>query len=483
LEDFTPDSVLALLGPVGQSALDRGDLLGAERMVGIDDGALSTLIRLFLLALPVPAQAARAALGLGPQDAPALLAESGGSVRARLEVRPYAERDGPPWWVISDFGSDVRPGPLAADHVLGIGAASLNLAQLTARTPVARALDVGTGCGIQALHLSRHADAVTATDISARALAMAATTAALSGTSWDLRAGSLLDPVVGERYDLVVANPPFVISPGLRPGHGGYDYRDSGVPGDALCAGLVRGLPGVLAPGGTAQLLANWAITADTPWVERIEAWLAGSGCDAWVWQREIAGPAEYVSLWLRDAGERPGSDRWRVRYTEWLDWMQAAGIVAVGMGAITVWNTGRADPVVTCEDVRHAVEQPAGAAIAAWLPRQHWLRDTSDAALLDARLRHAEDVVRTRSDLLGTQGWATEVEQVRLSRGMRWELETDEAIAGLIAACDGRTALRVPLTVLAAVNDVPLEAVADAVLPVVRDLVGRGFLLPEGLA
>jgi hypothetical protein len=310
---------------------------------------------------------------------------------------------------------------------------------------------------------------------------MAATTAALSGLEWDLRAGSLLEPVAGETYDLVVANPPFVISPGLRSENGGYDYRDSGVAGDALCADLVRGLPTVLSPGGTGQLLANWAITADAPWAARVESWLAGSGCEAWVWQREIAGPSEYVSLWLRDAGEQPGTERWRTRYTEWLDWMQAAGIVAVGMGAITIWNSGRDDPAVVCQDVPQPVEQPAGAAIAAWLPRQHWLRDTGDAALLDSRLRRAEGLVRIRSDLAGPQGWATELEQLRLSHGMRWELPTDEAIAGLVAACDGATPLRLPLSVLAAVNEAPFETVAAAALPVVRDLVARGVLLPDG--
>ncbi len=83
----------------------------------------------------------------------------GDSVRAAVEVRPYGEAvSTDPWWVVSDFGSDVRPGPLEPDHVLGIGAASLSLAGATIRTPVGRALDIGTGCGVQALHLNGHAD-------------------------------------------------------------------------------------------------------------------------------------------------------------------------------------------------------------------------------------------------------------------------------------------------------------------------------------
>ena len=51
----------------------------------------------------------------------------------------------------------MRRGPLPEDHVLGIGRASLTLAGATQRRPVACALDVGVGCGIQTLHLLAHA--------------------------------------------------------------------------------------------------------------------------------------------------------------------------------------------------------------------------------------------------------------------------------------------------------------------------------------
>ena len=60
-------------------------------------------------------------------------------------------------------------GEVAVDHVLGVGGASLTLARITPRTPVGRALDLGTGCGVQALHLGRHAGSVVATDRNRRA--------------------------------------------------------------------------------------------------------------------------------------------------------------------------------------------------------------------------------------------------------------------------------------------------------------------------
>jgi methylase of polypeptide subunit release factors len=491
LAGYTVDAVIERLGLVGQAALNRADLAGVARAVRGND-RLATLIRLFVVGLPVDDRAARHALApLPPEAAVAagLVEFSAGSARALLDVRPYAEHSAAapgepapasaPWWVVSDFGADVRGGPLAPDHVVGIGAAALTLAQATPRTPVDRALDIGTGCGVQALHLSRHATEVVATDISARALELAATTAALSGRHWDLRRGSLLEPVAGRRFDLVVANPPFVVSDGA----GGYDYRDSGLAGDAVCETLVRGLPGVLADGGTAQLLANWMIAADRPWEERLGDWLAGAGCDAWVWQREIAEPAEYVALWLRDAGETPGTPRWTSRYNAWLDWFAAAETAAVGMGLITLWRTDSADPVVVCEDVPQAYEQPIGSELPRWHGRRRWLRGASDAAVLATALRPAADLVLERADVLGAAGWSTATARLRQSHGLRWEVDTDEAISGLVAACDGVRPVGVLVALLAAASGQPAADVAEAALPVLRDLVARGFLLPGDAA
>ena len=48
------------------------------------------------------------------------------------------------------------------------------------------------------------------------ALALAAATARLNGMSWDLRPGSLFEPVAGERFDLIVSNPPFVVGSGAH---------------------------------------------------------------------------------------------------------------------------------------------------------------------------------------------------------------------------------------------------------------------------
>ena len=80
------------------------------------------------------------------------------------------------------------------------------------------ALDVGTGSGIQALLAAQHAERVVGTDVNPHALWLAELGQQLSGidnTTWI--EGAWFEPARGERFDLVVVNPPVTISPDQRP--------------------------------------------------------------------------------------------------------------------------------------------------------------------------------------------------------------------------------------------------------------------------
>ena len=319
---FTYDRVAEQLGPLAHAALGRNETTpGRRRTTG--GSPLETLIQLFLLQVPVDLAAANAALpGLVDELAVhGLLEQSIGEVAARMDVRPYSvdgATDPQDLWVVSDLtpGLDGGPQRVGANYVLGISPASTSLAQLTIRDQVGTSLDLGTGCGVQALHMTNHVDKVVATDVNTRALWMTTFNAALNDVAdqVDVRNGSFFEPVAGETFDLIATNPPFVISPatGER-----LVYRDSGLPGDRVVEDIVRAAPRHLNPGGWCQVLANWVIERDRPWDERLAGWLPERH-DALVVQREVLDPAAYVELWLKDAGQHGAAD-YAVRYDIWL--------------------------------------------------------------------------------------------------------------------------------------------------------------------
>lgn len=475
---YTAEGIAARLGPEATRAVQRNDFRAAIRATAAG-APIDTLIRLFIAGQTVTEAAVSAALPLPDVRDAGLVERYGPGYRAGVELEPYGE-----WWVVSDVSTALRPGaPLRRDHVLGVGAASTTLAKATSRARVDSALDLGTGCGVQALHLSTHATAVTATDLSPRALSFAATTAALNGLSWDLREGDLARPVRGERFDLVVSNPPFVAGPGATT----HTYRDSGRAGDAVCAELVAAAPTLLKPGGTIRFLANWLHVRGEDWVDRVAGWLAGTGLDAWVIQREVSDPISYVNLWLSDAGEdqapvspsatnAAGGDT--ARRVEWLDWFDAHGVEAVGLGLVTLRAGGHDDPTVRIEDLRQPVDR-LGDEIEAWFGRQDWLRDHPARALLDCRLRRAPDLRLRQEASAGDAGWQVDGQRLALASGLRWVEDIDPVAVMLVGGCDGGLRLGDQLDLLAAAHDVAPAVLVEVAVPLVAHLVERGFLIP----
>jgi methylase of polypeptide subunit release factors len=461
---YTYDRVAEVLGATAMAALGRNETtpgLGATT----GGSAVETLTRLWLLQAPVAETDAERALPalLEPLCTAGILARSAGEVVARADLRPYAD-DSRQWWVVSDLtpGLDGGSARVGVDHVLGISPAATSLAQLTVRDQVGAALDLGTGCGVQSLHLAAHAGRVVATDVNPRALAFARLTAALNEVDIDVRAGSLFDPVAGERFDLVVTNPPFVIGPGTGDL---LTYRDSGLPGDRVVEDIVRGVPAHLTEGGTCQVLANWVVPREGAWQDRLAGWV--EGCDAWIVQREVLDPAAYVELWLKDAGLHGAAD-YRRRYDAWLDWLGAHDVAGVGFGWITLRRTGgTAD--VRIEEWPWEVAQPLGDEVAAHLTRVDRLRATDDEALLRARLVVRPDVLQETQGPPGAADPATVV--LRQQAGMRRARQVSTGEAAFVGACDGDLTVR---ALLAAVADLTDQTVAPAA---VRELVADGWL------
>ncbi|WP_432753106.1 methyltransferase [Streptomyces sp. JL2001] len=483
--DFTADGLLELLGAPAYAALARSETVPALRATR-GDSPLQTLVRLFLLQGTVPAERAAAALPLKEALADGWIEEEDGEVRATVDVRPYGGPDGQDWFIVSDLGCAVggaggigsKGGHAGAGVVLGVGGASTTLAGITIRKPVSAALDLGTGSGIQALHAAQHATLVTATDLNPRALDFTRLTLALSGArEAELLTGSLFEPVDGDTYDLIVSNPPFVISPGAR-----LTYRDGGMGGDDLCRTLVQQSGEHLNDGGYAQFLANWQHVEGEEWQDRLRSWVP-RGCDAWIVQREVQDITQYAELWLRDSGDhREDPERYDERYGAWLDEFEARGTRAVGFGWITLRKnpavaSGAVEPSIVVEEWPHPVEQPLGAAIQDHFERQDYLRTHDDAALLADHFVLAPEVMQEQVGLPGAED--PEHVVLRQNRGMRRATKVDHIGAGFAGVCDGSLSAGRILDAIGQLTEEDPVLLRDRTPQAIRLLVEEGFLLP----
>jgi methylase of polypeptide subunit release factors len=506
---YTVDGVAELLGPAAHSALARDQLVPAlivteAALNAPTTAALAAVVRLWLLAEPQPAPALDAALpGIrtaGLQDLGLVEPAAEGLVQAKVDLRPYgwektpdgdSDGGGAELWVASDLAAHQRPGVLRHDHVLGIGQASTTLVQVTARRHVARALDLGTGCGIQTFHLLHHAEHVTATDISDRALAFTRFNLLLNAGQLhldpadlearvSLRRGSLLDPVAGDEFELVVSNPPFVITP-RSVGEAAADqftYRDGGLPGDDIVAALVRSLPSVLAPGGTAQLLGNWEIPAGAAWADRPQGW-ARQDTDVWLIQREQVSPEQYAETWLQDASEARDRRLYQHSYAAYLDDFASRNVGAIGFGMIWLRRPAAGAPVLRrFEEITYPIEQPVGPHLGAAVERADWLAAHDLAA---AHLLVAGDVTEERHQRPGAEHPG--VILLRQGAGLRRTNLLSTELAGFVSACDGDLSAGQIIGALEALlgggEGWDGETFRTGLLTEVGNLVRDGFLLP----
>lgn len=371
---------------------------------------VAVLTALFMLGEPVGAAALETALprtGVAGALAIGLVVptqSASGEQRyaPAVDLRPHEAEDAHGsvrWWVASDLGELVTGQALAPDHVLGIGRAGLTLAALTPRKPVETALDLGVGCGIQTLYLLRHVRQVVATDISTRALEFTAFNVALAGVDSarvQLRQGNLLEPVAGQRFDLIVSNPPFVITPPSvrQAGLPLMEYRDAGGP---ILPALVRGLEDHLNPDGVAVMLGNWEHREGTSWRTSVNQWI-GKSLDAWIIQREVQDPVEYAAMWLRDGGLTP--ERSGVAFENslaaWQEDFDSRQVSGVGMGylvfhAPSVAATGAVvEPWRVLEEVPTSGQGALGEHVAQVIAAHEALRGLDDAQVAALKLRTA---------------------------------------------------------------------------------------------
>ncbi|MBV8913202.1 MAG: class I SAM-dependent methyltransferase [Acetobacteraceae bacterium] len=148
------------------------------------------------------------------------------------------------------------------------------------QTRVRRAVDIGCGAGPGAILLARTYPGaeILGVDINGAALRMTRANAAVAGAAVRAVHSDLLAGVEGT-FDLIVANPPYLVDPAER------TYRHGGGPlGAGLSLAILDAAIGRLAPGGTLLLYTGTAIVdGQDPFHAESQTRLAGSGL-AWTY-------------------------------------------------------------------------------------------------------------------------------------------------------------------------------------------------------
>jgi methylase of polypeptide subunit release factors len=455
---YTADGLAESLGEHG--FVPRGDNVPiALRLLG--DDPRSTLIRLFLLELEVPVAEAEPALPVAAAEACGLVEVRDGTLSPQVQLIPAGDLV---------FACD-RPGGGGREHVVGPAPSGLLLANLTVRRPVASTLDLGTGCGIQAVAALRHTKRVVATDVNPRALEFTDFNRLLNGGgNMELREGSLYEPVAGERFDLIVCNPPFAVSPDTT-----YTYRDSGLSGDEICERLVRETPDHLTDGGIAHLVLSWAIRAGEEPDDAVLRWADGIGCDALLLRYNVESPLQYAVGWNAndpDAGD--AVDRWLAYYDE-------LRIEALAYGVLTLRRReGR--NWAHAEEVAFDRIDPAGEHIERLLRTHTYLagidddRDLLDGVFAVAGRQRLEQTLRPQPG-----GFAVEGAWLALDDGLGFRAAVDGVAVELVARVDGRRSLRQVTAEVASSLAVQPAQAEQAALPVVRRMLELGFLDAAG--
>jgi methylase of polypeptide subunit release factors len=419
------DAMKDVLGPP-PGVNPRLDFALHERRLAGEHSRPATLVKLFLLGKPVAA--GDVASALAPVETDALvqmgLAELGEDV-----VRPLARVSSYEGVLVA---SDLVTRPDSPDYVTGPSPSAQRVERLTIRRPVRNALDLGTGSGVQALVAARHSARVVAVDVNARGLAFARFNAALNGiTNIDLREGSWFEPVGDERFDLIAANPPYVVSPDNE-----FLYRDGDLAADAVTQLLLRDVPAHLEEGGFAHVMGNWAHGRDEDWRAPVEAWLAGSGCDALLLKYATVDPVVYAAQWNRLLLAQ-GREAFLSAVDRWLDYYRRERIGAITEGMVVLRRRSGGRTWVRAIEVPGEPNGPAGD----HLQRLFEARDRRD------ELADDDSLLAARLDLVPglRASWRAEgpglgekQAKIHLENGVGFASPVPAALAEQIASLDG---------------------------------------------
>ncbi len=452
---------------------------------------LNVMIRMFLMG--VAASPATASKATGPRSADdwvalGLFRKDQGQYRATVQL--YLAGD----LLIASDMPVVTAGrvTMPRDAVMGVLQTTLDLSAMMIRRHVGSVLDLGCGAGLLALQAAGFATSVVAADINPRAAAFVRFNAALAGkTNVEAVAGDRFAPVQGRTFDLIIANPPYVISPESR-----FTFRDSGMKLDAFCRSLAEKAGTHLNPGGHFQMFCDFAhVSGENP-AKRVASWFAGSGCDVVVSRLSTLPPRDYAEHWCRMTGAAANQQEFMNRLGSWLQYYQSERVEAITHALVTmrrpspgaadapvagdVPDDGRA-PWIRFDEIPDRVQGSAGEQIARGFTSRDFLRRTGDEALLAASMVAAPELRLAREVAPSEHGsWSDSAFQARLSRGFPFAATLQHWEFVALSEAGAGKPLSSALEAAAKAAGKSADELRTAFLGAVRQFVEVGALIPK---
>jgi predicted RNA methylase len=429
---------------------------------------INALLRWFWLGLPL---SRKRVTDLIPGDILSLLLQSGLLRQNGDDLQPRAmllHTDG--FLVASDHASAIDRKQV--EMVLWPNPTSKFLARFAVRQHSRATLDLGTGSGILSLGASRFSDAVVATDLNQRAVDCALFNARLNGIeNIEALAGDCFAPVSGRRFDLILSNPPFFITP-----QGDYLFCENPMELDSLCRRLVKEAHDHLNEGGYMQMLCEWAQIKGQPWEERVAEWLQDTGCDAWVMKGLTQDPEEYAQQRIKETSEDPSQDA--ATYAGYMDYYRHRGVEAIHDGLI-VMRRREGRNWVRIEEVPSTPKGELGDMIVSTFSAHTLMQQIdSDEKLLAIKPRMAPNV-RLEQVCAQHQGeWRAEALTLRLVSGFPFHMNVQPLVAEFLVTCDGNRTAEEAIQGFSAQANAPVEAVQTECLGIIRKLLERGFMV-----
>ena len=360
------------------------------------------------------------------------------------------------------------------DYVLPVNQPALHLLNFTIRQPVRAALDLCCGStlhGMAASGFSRH---VVASDLSPRAGVFGRFNAALNGChNLEFRSGHLFSTVADQKFDLILCNPPFVISPTAKA-----TFRDNPLELDSFVRDLLRQAPKHLEEGGFLQMICEWVEVRGQDWQDRLQAWLSDAGCDAWILQANRQLPDTYARGRLREA--TADDDELEEGRSQWLQYFQHHDVEAVYGGLIFLRR--RLGPNwFDVTQLTSNVEQPVGETIRQGFGNRDLLYARGgDESLLNSRPRIAPGLGLEEKSHWEEEAWQSDSLVLRLEKGLPVSIGIDAHVRGLLERFDGRRSVADAADDFARHLGLPADEVRKTCVQIVRNLIENGCLLPE---